>query len=160
MSAKTFGAVMGLMLLPMGCNKRVPVPSGGPVGTPRVGWVIMVGDRDNPNREFVCQSDPRTACVMPATRPDNQAFTNVYFYFHPTTSDTTYSGTIQITFFDGSTRHELKTHVTVKRGDAAGKSSVSGIVSAIPGNYPMTIDIVADSAIPQQIRDVIPVTVQ
>ena len=159
MSAKTFLSVLGMLLITTGCEKRVPVPSG-PAGTPRVGWVIMVGDRDNPDREFVCQSDPRTDCVIAATQSDTQTLTDVHFYFHPATSDTTYNGTIQIAFISGSTPHELKTNVTVKRGSAPGRSSVSGIVPAKPGNYQMMIDVVADSATPQQIRDVVPVIVK
>jgi hypothetical protein len=159
MSAKTFLSVIGMLLVATACERRVPVPSG-PAGTPRVGWVIMVGDRDNPDREFVCQSDPRTDCVIAATQSDSQTLTDVHFYFHPGTSDTTYAGTIQIAFIAGATPHELKPNLTVKRGAAAGRSSVSGIVPAKPGNYPMLIDVVADSATPQQIRDVVPVIVK
>jgi hypothetical protein len=160
MSAKTISAVIGTLLVAAGCGKRVPVPSSDPAGTPRVGWVIMVGDRDNPDREFVCQSEPRTECVMPATRPDNQAVTDVHFYFHPTPSDTTYSGTIKIAFFEGSAPHDMKINLAVKPGDPAGKSSVSAVVSAKPGKYPMTIDVVAEGATAQHIRDLVPVTVQ
>ena len=150
-----------VVLLTMGCGKRVPVPSVGTPGNPQVGWVIMVGDRDNPNREFVCQSDPRTDCVIPASRPGDQAFTDVHFYFHPAKAEVTYRGTILIPFFEGSTPHELKTDVTVKQGDAIANSSVSGIVPSKAGTYPMTIDVVAESGgASQRIRDRVPVIVK
>ena len=153
---------IGVLLLTTGCGKRVPVPvATGPSGTPHVGWVIMAGDGDNPNREFVCQSEPRTDCVMPASRPDSQAFTDVHFYFHPATADATYRGTILIPFLEGSTPHELKSNVTVKQGEAPANNSVSGIVPSKPGTYPMTIDVVAESGgASQRIRERVPVIVK
>jgi hypothetical protein len=162
MLLKTRSAVtIGVLLLTTGCGKRVPLPAApGPSGTPHVGWVIMVGDRDNPNREFVCQSDPRTACVLPVSRPDGQVFTDVHFYFHPAKTEATYRGTILIPFFEGSTPHELKSNVTVKQGEAIANSSVSGIVPSKPGTYPMTIDVVAESGgATQRIRERVPVIV-
>jgi hypothetical protein len=152
--------LLGLVLVTSGCEKRVPVPSGATRGTPHVGWVIMVGDRDNPDREFVCQSDPRTDCVLPASRPDNQAFTDVHLYFHPASKETRYAGTVQIGFFEGATPHELKPNVTVKPGAPVARSSVAGIVSSTPGTRALTIAIVADSGTPQQIQELVPVRVQ
>jgi hypothetical protein len=159
MRVKTFCAVTGMVLL-TGCEKRLPVPSGGSPGIPHVGWVIMVGDRENPDREFVCQSDPRTDCVMPPSQPDNQAFTNTHFYLHSGTTDTKYTGTIEIGFFEGSRPHVVKLNTTVKGGAPAGNSSVSGIVSAKPGRYPMTIAVVAENGETREIRESVPVTVR
>jgi len=148
------------MLLTTSCGTRVPVPSGGAAGTPRLGWVIMVGDRDNPDREFVCQSEPRTPCVMPASRADSQAFTDVHFYFHPASNDTTYSGKIQLGFFEGATPHELTPKVTVKRGESRANTSVVGIVSSRPGTHAMTIAVTAESATPREIREQVPIEVK
>jgi hypothetical protein len=160
MAARTFLAVIGILFLQAGCMMRVPAPSGGPPGTPRVGWVIMAGDRDNPDREFVCQSNPRTACVMFASRPDSQTFSAVHFYFHSAATDTKYTGTIQIEFFEGSTPHEVTSDVTVKGRGSPANTSVSGIVSSKPGIHPMTIAMVAESGTTQQIRERVPVTVK
>ena len=157
MGAKTFCAVTGILLL-TGCEKRVPVPTGGSPGTPHVGWVIMVGDRENADREFVCQSDPRTDCVVPASQADNQTFTHVHFYFHSGTTDTKYTGTIQIGFL--MSPHEVKPNMTVKGGEPAGNSSVSGIVSSNQGRYPMTIAVVAENGETRDIRESVPVTVR
>ena len=151
-----FRAVSAILLL-TSCEKRVPVPTGGSPGTPHVGWVIMVGDRENADREFVCQSDPRTECVVPASQPDNQTFTNVHFYFHSGTTDTKYTGNIQIGFL--TSPHEVKLNTTVKGGDTAGNSSVSGIVSSKPGGYQMTVAVDAENGGTRQIRDSVPVTV-
>jgi hypothetical protein len=158
MKAKPFSALIGLLCLAMGCEKRVPVPTGGSPGTPRIGWVIMVGDRENPDREFVCQSDPRTHCVMRASQPDEQTFTNTHFYFHSGTTDTKYAGTIQLGFL--MSPHETKPNLIVKSGDSATNASVSGIVSSRPGRYPMRIDVVAESGGRRQIRDSVPVIVK
>jgi len=158
MGAKPFSALIALLCLAMGCEKRVPVPTGGSPETPRIGWVIMVGDRENPDREFVCQSDPRTDCVMPASQPDDQRFTNTHFYFHSAAADTKYTGTIQVGFL--TSPHEFKPNLIVKGGDPATNASVSGIVSSKRGRYQMTITAVAESGGTQQIRDSVPVTVK
>jgi hypothetical protein len=158
MGAKMFCALVGVLCLVPGCEKRVPVPAGGPPETPRVGWVIMMGDRDNPNREFVCQSDPRTDCVIPASQPDNQTFTDTHFYFHSGAIDTKYTGTIQIGFL--TSPHELKPNLTVKAGGSAANATVSGIASSKPGRYQMTIAAVAESGGTRQIRDSVPVTIK
>ena len=159
MRVKTFCAIGGILLL-TGCEKRLSVPSGGSPGIPHVGWVIMVGDRENPDREFVCQSDPRTDCVMPPSQPDNQTFTNTHFYFHSGTTDTKYTGTIEIGFLEGSRPHVVKLNTTVKGGAPAGNSSVSGIVSPNPGRYALTIAVVAENGATREIRESVPVTVR
>ena len=51
-------------------------------GTPHVSWVIMYGDVETPDREFACQSEPRTECIVPASRPDNKVFSDVHIYYH------------------------------------------------------------------------------
>src|SRR4051794_27860388 len=162
MTSKLFAGCVGatLAVTAAACETRVPVPAGGPAGAPRVGWVIMVGDRDNPDREFVCQSDPRTDCVIPASRGDSQAFSDVHFYFHPAATDTKYSGKIQVGFFEGATPHELTPNVTVKRGDSRANTSVVGIVSSQPGAHDMTIAMVAESGTPREIRDRIRIDVK
>ena len=157
--AKLFAAI-AIVLLTSACDKRVPVPAGATRGTPHVGWVIMSGDADNPDREFVCQSDPRTDCVLPASRPDNQAFTDVHLYFHPASAETKYVGTVQIGFFEGAAPHEVKPNVTVKPGGPVARSSVAGIVSSTPGTRALTIAIVADSGTPRQIQEDIPDKIQ
>jgi hypothetical protein len=157
MGAKTFCAVTGMLLL-TGCERRVPIPTGGSPGTPHVGWVIMVGDRENADREFVCQSDPRTDCVVPASQPDNPTVTNVHFYFHSGSTDTKYTGNIQIGFLESP--HEIKLNLTVKGGDRAGNSSVVGIVSPKPGRYAMTVAVDAENGGTRQIRESVPVIVK
>jgi len=55
------------------CATRIPESTTAPPGVPRVGWVMMTGDRDNPDGHYVCQSEPRTeACVLAPSRPDHQ----------------------------------------------------------------------------------------
>jgi len=79
------------VVLTSACAKRVPEPVGVAPGTPHISWIIMSGDRDNPDQEFVCQSDPRNDCVVPVSRPDAQVFADVHFYYHGAGAETKYT---------------------------------------------------------------------
>jgi hypothetical protein len=160
MSAKSVSALVATCLLVTSCGARVRAPSGGVQGAPRVGWVIMAGTRDDPDQEFVCQSDPRSECAMPASQPNSQAFSRAYFYFFPTMNDTTYAGTIQIGFFEGTAPHEIKPNITVKRGGPVANTSVLGIVSSMPGPRELRIALNAQGGATQEIRDTVPVLVK
>jgi hypothetical protein len=86
----------------VGCGARsAPQPAVKAPGTPCVSWIIMRGNRDNPDEAFVCQSDPRNNCVVPVSRTGAQVFSNVYVYYHGAGADTKYTGSIQIGFFAG-----------------------------------------------------------
>lgn len=146
------------------CAKRVPEPVGVTPGTLHVSWVIMSGDRENPDQDFVCQSNPRNDCVVPVSRPDAQVFSDVHFYYHGAGAETTYRGSIEIGFFQGSSAsHTVQPNVTVKRNESIANSSVTGIVSTTPGTYPMTLSLVAtltDTGKSQPIRESVQVVVK
>src|SRR5262245_11117758 len=90
------------------CGKRVPEPSMLTPGTPHVTWVIMSGNRDNPDRDFVCQSNPPSECVIPASTPDNRVFSDTHFYYHGAGAETKYTGSIVMGFFEGgSSGHRI-----------------------------------------------------
>lgn len=126
------------------CARRVPPPAGLAAGTPYISWIIMSGDRDNPDQEFVCQSTPRSDCVVPASRPDAQVFSDAHFYYHEAGADTKYAGTIDIGFFQGSREsHEVKTDIIVKKNELITNQSVAGIVTSTPGTYAIVFDFVA-----------------
>jgi hypothetical protein len=113
-------------------------------GAPQVGWVIMSGDADNPDHDFICQSNPRSECVIQASRADAKTNSAVYFYYHSAAVETRYTGTIQLGFLEGeSSSHQLRPDFTVKPKDSVAKQSVVGIVSSTPGTYAMAIDVVA-----------------
>jgi hypothetical protein len=135
------------------CNRRIPEPVGGPSAPrqPQVGWVIMTGDAENPDREFVCQSNPRSDCVLQADRPQARSVAHVYFYYHGTTTETRYTGPITIGFFDPP--HDLNPNVTVKPGESAANQSVSDFVSTTPGGYAMTIGVTATAVSTGQPQD-------
>ena len=150
-----------LIVITAGCAGRIPKPAGGPKDSPHVGWVIMSGDADNSDRDFVCQSSPRSECVVPVDRPDARVLSHVHLYYHPAALETKYTGSVRIGFFDGP--HELKPNMTVKPGDSPGNHSVSSFVSSKPGTYLMTIAVVATSVpsgAAQEIRDQVSVTVR
>ena len=85
----------------LGCATRVPRPAGVPPGAAYVTWIIMSGNRDNPDQDFVCQSDRKDECVIPVSRPDAQVFSDVHFYYHAERADTTYAGSMEVGFFQG-----------------------------------------------------------
>jgi len=98
---------------------------------------------DNPDREFVCQSNPRSECVVPVDRPDARVLAHTHFYYHAASTDTTYTRSIRIGFFDQP--HEINPNIIVKRGDSPGNQSISDFVSSKPGSYAMSIAVVATS---------------
>jgi len=146
------------------CGKRVPGPSGVAPGTPYVSWIIMSGDRDNPDQEFVCQSEPRTECVMPVSRPDAQVFSDVHFYYHGAGAETKYTGSIDVGFFQGSpASRQFQANTTVPKNEKIMNHSVIGIVTATPGSHPVKFALaatVAGSGASQPIQMDVPVLVK
>jgi hypothetical protein len=146
------------------CAKQIPQPTGVTPGTPRVSWVIMSGDRDNPDQDFVCQSDPRSACVIPASRPDAQTFSHVYVYYHGAGGETKYTGSIDIGFFQGATAsHTIQANMVVAKAGDVMPQSVTGIVASTPGRYTVTFEVagaVTDTKVTRPIREQIPIAVQ
>jgi len=145
-AAWPLSTVVGACLLTViatGCAKRIPEPVGGRTDSPHVGWVIMSGDADNPDRDFVCQSNPRSECVVPVDRPDARVLGHVHFYYHAAATETKYTGSNRIEFFDQPL--EVNPDITVKRGEPPGNQSISYFVSSKPGKYTMSIAVVATS---------------
>jgi hypothetical protein len=154
------GALL-LIVIATGCAKRIPEPVGGHTASPHVGWVIMSGDADNPDRDFACQSNPRNECVVPVDRPDARVLGHVHVYYHAASTETKYTGSIQIGFFDEA--HEINPSIIVKPGASPGNQSVSDFASAKPGTYTMSIAVVATSTQTgqtQSIRDQVSVIVK
>jgi hypothetical protein len=144
-----------------GCAQRIPARPGGAPDAAVVGWVIMTGDRENPDQEFVCQSSPRNDCVVPVSRPDRRAYAHVHLYFHPAAVDMKYTGSIRIGFFE--TPAEINPAVAVNARGPVGNHSVTGIVTDTAGQNAMTIAVVATPAASgstQQIRDQVSVSVK
>ena len=140
--AAVVGAVFPLAIA-VGCAKRIPEPVGGHTDAPHVGWVIMSGDAENPDRDFICQSNPRDECVMPVDRPDARVLSDVHVYHHAASIETKYTGSIRIGFFDQP--HDINPNVTVKPGESPGNQSVTDFVRNKPGTYMMAIAVVATS---------------
>ena len=130
----------------LGCGTRVPPPSvGAPPGTPRVSWVVMAGDRDNPDAQFICQSAPRTACVLTASRPNAKVWSTVYVYYHGVGAEVTYGGAIRVGFFEGpaTESHEIRADSTLKANENIAHQSVVDDVATTPGTYTLAFDITA-----------------
>jgi hypothetical protein len=145
------------------CARRLPEPAAVAPGTPQISWVIMRGDSDNPDQEFVCQSKPRNDCVVPASRPDAQVFSDVHFYYHGAGAETKYAGSINIGFFQGSREsHDVQANNTVQKSGSIANQSVTGLVASTPGTYPIAFEVVAtivDTGKSHPIRVQVPVIV-
>lgn len=146
------------------CARSVPEPASVPPGTPHVSWVLMYGDRDNADREFACQSDTPTDCVLPASKPDAQVFADIHFYFHGAGPETRYDGSINIGYLQGAPdSHTSRTTITVKKNESITNSSTTGIVASTLGTYAVTISqtaTVKDTGTSQPIQESIPVVVK
>lgn len=155
----------GTALIGLSCAPSIPKPKpvASAAGTPSVTWVVMSGDRENPDRDFVCQSDSGE-CVVPASRPDEQVFSDVHVYYHGAETDIKYVGAIRIGFFRRSSdTQQIDTNLTVKKGEPMGNQSVVGIVTDVPGSYEIAFNLTADSIPPgnkREIRQQLPVVVK
>jgi hypothetical protein len=153
-----------VVALTSACAKPVPEPVGVPPGIPHVSWVLMYGDRDNADREFACQSDTPTECVLPASKPDAQVFADIHFYFHGAGAETRYEGTTKIAYLQGAPdTHTSRTSITVQKNGSITNSSTTGIVTSTPGTYAVTISqtaTVKDTRKTQAIQESIAVVVK
>ena len=150
-------------LITSSCAMRVPEPANVVPGTPHVTWVLMYGDRDNADSEFACQSDPRTDCILPASRADAQSFSDIHFYYHGAGAETRYEGTINIGYLGSPESHTSRTDITVQKSESIANQSVTGIVTSTPGKYAVTLSLtgrVSDTGRTMSIRETIPVTVK
>ena len=145
--SRSASALVGFLLIWIapGCGKRIPERVGQDANAPHVGWVIMSGDAENPDRDFVCQSNPPTECVIPADRPDERVLSDVHFYYHPASTEVRYTGSIRIGFFDDAYEINPNSNTTVKPGESPANQSVADFVSSKPGTYSMSIAVVATS---------------
>lgn len=136
-------------------------------GAAHVSWIIMSGDRDNPDQDFVCQSDPRSDCMITTTRVGAPVFAAVHIYYHPAPAEISYKGSVAVGFFEGAAS-EPQSHVAsvgaiVKANGTPYHQSVTDIVTNNPGRYAMTVAVVATRTVgrsEEQIRDEVRVVVR
>ena len=165
MLTRIFVVVTVAAALTSSCARRVPEPaSSAPPGTPHVTWVLMYGDRDNADEEFACQSEPKTDCVLPASRPETQVFSDIHIYYHGAGAQTKYEGTKNIGYLQGSPEsHTSPTNITVQKAESITNQSVTGIVTSTPGTYTVTWSLtatVADSGKKYPVGETIQVVVK
>ena len=161
MRIRSFVVLLAAVALPS-CGRSIPKPTVGAPGAPRVSWIIMSGDSDNPDREFVCQSQPAGDCTMPVSRPNDQVFADVHVYYHGAGADTHYAGSVQVGFFRGSAGTQtLKADIALKKLGSIANQSVTGIVTSTPGTYSVdfdltaTVDAQAGGPVKEQVRVVV-----
>jgi len=126
------------------CAQRVPESTGIAPGTPHISWVLMFGDRDTADREFSCQSEPRTDCVLPVSMPDALVYSDIHFYYHGVGGETRYEGTKNLSYLQGSPdSHISPTDITATKNGSITNESVTGIVTSTPGTYTVTVSATA-----------------
>ena len=145
------------------CAPRVPKPAGLAPDQPHISWIVMYGDRDNPDAEFACQSTGPRECVLPVSRPETRVYTDVHLYFHGTDSETTYAGSYRVELFTGGddSARDLPIRITVRGEETIANHSVIGIVTEKPGTYALRLVINAmNAAGSTPIREDVPVQVR
>ncbi len=152
------------MFLCAACAKPAPGSGRNSRALPHVSWVIMHGDRDNPDAEFACQSEPRNDCVVPASKPNAQVFSDIHFYYHGAGPQTKFTGTVHIGFL-GESRgaNGFEVNTTAEKAKSIAYQSISGIVSSTPGMYDVAIDVIGTvgaTQTSQPVRQTIPVVVR
>jgi len=162
MRARFLGAVAAAVLA-TACAATVPRPANTAPGMPNVTWVLMFGDRDNPDREFACQSGPQSDCALPASRPNDEVFSDIHFYYHGAGAETRYEGTRNIGYLQVTGPYTTRIDVKVSKDESITNQSVTGIVTSKPGTYDVTLSLTAALAgtgktVPVQVR--IPITVK
>jgi hypothetical protein len=153
--------VLAILFLLSGCAERVPEPVLVPHDVPHISWNIHSGDAEDATPDVICQSDPRTACVVPASREGRKVLATVHMFYHPAATETKYAGTVDVGFFDEV--HDMTPNSTVKPGAKPTHHTITDIVTSKPGTYPLRIAIVATSTQTgqdQNIRDEISVVVR
>jgi len=124
----------------------------------------MFGDRANPDREFSCQSTPRTECVVPPSQAAAQVFSNIHFYYHGAGGETKYEGTKTIGYLTGSRDAQTTpTSIVVKSDESIANESVTGIVTSTPGTHAVMVSLTAtvkEKGKSQPVREIIQVIVK
>jgi hypothetical protein len=124
----------------------------------------MSGSHSDADSDFVCQSNPRTECVLLLGDADTELFSNTHFYYHGAGGETKYSGSVQLRFLHGpEDTQRVPVNITVKRSEEVGRQSVLGRVATKPGAFMMTIDLVAtvvDTGKNQSLREDVRVVVR
>lgn len=161
MMSRIAWGIVATALMAQGCARRVPEPPGVPAGQPHVSWVIMYGDRDNPDAEFACQSTGPRECAIPSTREGQRVFSDVHLYYHGAGQETVYKGTYSIEFLGDAPPRIVSTSITVRGEEQIENQTVTGLVTTTPGRYMVRLvfDAAPKDRPSQAVREVISITV-
>jgi len=144
MQLRLFATLTLVAVFGSACAKRVPEPSGVAPGTPHISWVLMYGDRDTSDGEFSCQSEPRSECVLPASKEGEQVYSDIHFYYHGVGGETRYEGTKNLAYLQGSPEaHRSQVNITATKNESITNESVTGIVTSTPGAHTVTVSVTA-----------------
>jgi hypothetical protein len=145
---RIFSLAICIAIGAIGCGgRRIPEPLGPHPTEPHISWSIHAGTAADPEQLLVCQSAPRSECVVGANRQDRKFFATGHLYLHPASSQTTYTGVVRPGFFASSVAAQrVDVNATVKPGEKPRESTVYDLLPTKPGAYVMEIDLVATPA--------------
>jgi len=153
-------AMCGIAVL-VGCVRRIPEPNVAQ-DVPHISWVLRSGT-DIGREQPVCQSDPRTECVLPAGPDSARRFATVSLYMHPVRVLTAYRGSLEVTFVDTpSGVYGTPIDLSVQPGRNPVAATITGLTTSKPGQYVMAIALIAYPAgqVGREIREAVPVVVK
>ena len=141
------GCVATLGLLgAAGCIHRAP-ESLVPQDKPHISWEIAFDDTDHFGEKHSCTSVKPLPCEVPSGTADRPVSTSVVIYLHPAAIETTYTGVVEIGFMGDPakpSRLDVNQKVAERRkSNVPIQASLTGRVSAKPGEYRVTMKIVA-----------------
>jgi len=151
-----FGAV-GLA----SCVRRIPEPAATP-DIPRISWVLRAGPEFG-REPIVCQSDPRTECVVPPTSDTRKSFATLTVYMHSVGTSTAYRGSIEVTFFaTASGVYGTPVDLNIQARQPPVATTLSGLITQTPGPYVIAIALIAypSGEVAREIREAVPVIVK
>lgn len=153
--------IVSLALKSAGCLRRVPEPTTTH-DTPHISWVLRAG-AEFAQQRVVCQSDPKSECVIPTSSQAATEFAGMSLYLHPTKVPTAYRGSLEVTSFETATGvYGTPVDRTVEPGAPPVGITVSGLVRQKPGQYVAAIALIAypSGQTAREIREAVNVSVK
>lgn len=130
-------ATLLLALSALQCAERIPEPVAVP-SVPHISWLISSQQQDR-DEQTICQSNPRTECVIRVGGTDTRLLATVHLFLHPSSVDTKYVGTMRVEFLNGSAAEAHDTRIDSDReaGRAVRLSTSASPDRSRPSRAPM-----------------------
>lgn len=140
-------AMVTIALVGCGCIHRAP-ESLVPQDKPHISWEVASDNDEHSSEKHACTSVLRSPCELTLGSPEKPVTGEFTPFLHPAEQETTYTGVVEIGFMGidptRPSRLDVKQTVPPKRkSNVPIQASLSGRLGAKPGEYRVTIKIVA-----------------